>query len=108
MITVISGTNRPGSNTRKVAEIVRDLLRRGGEATTLIDLSDLPPELFTDSSYSSKPESFTPFQDAVLDADGILTVVPEYNGSFPGILKYFIDRASYFILVFHIDFHVSF
>ncbi len=95
MITVLSGTNRPGSNTRKVAEIVLDLLREGGEANTLIDLSDLPAELFANSSYSSKPGSFTPFQDAVLESDGILTIVPEYNGSFPGVLKYFVDMLQF-------------
>jgi len=95
MITVISGTNRPGSNTRKVAEIVLELLGEGGETTTLIDLSDLPAELFAHTSYSSKPESFTPFQEAVLDSHGILTVVPEYNGSYPGVLKYFVDMLRF-------------
>jgi NAD(P)H-dependent FMN reductase len=95
MITVISGTNRPGSNTRKVAEIVLDHLRKGGEATSLIHLADLPAEIFAASSYSSKPESFASFQDAVLEADGLLTVVPEYNGSFPGVLKYFIDMLQF-------------
>jgi NAD(P)H-dependent FMN reductase len=95
MITVISGTNRPGSNTRKIAEIVLDLLRQAGEKTTLIDLSNLPPQIFDVSSYSSKPESFTPFQDALLETHGILTVVPEYNGSFPGVLKYFVDMLRF-------------
>jgi len=28
-------------------------------------------------------------------ADGIVTVVPEYNGSFPGVLKYFIDMLRF-------------
>jgi chromate reductase len=95
MITIISGTNRPGSNTRKVAEIVLDLLREGGEATTLIDLSDLPTELFSSTSYAEKPEAFGPIQTAILESSGILTVVPEYNGSFPGVLKYFIDMLRF-------------
>ena len=95
MITIISGTNRPGSNTRKVAEIVLDLLREGGETTTLIDLSDLPPELFSTSSYADKPDAFAPTQTAILESSGILTIVPEYNGSFPGVLKYFIDMLRF-------------
>ena len=95
MITVISGTNRPGSNTRKVAEIVLDLLREGGETTTLIDLSDLPPELFSTTSYADKPDAFEPIQTAILRSSGILTIVPEYNGSFPGVLKYFIDMLRF-------------
>ena len=95
MITVISGTNRPGSNTRKVSEIVLDLLRENGETTTLVDLSDLPAELFATSSYAAKPDAFAPVQKAILESKGILTVVPEYNGSFPGVLKYFIDMLRF-------------
>jgi NAD(P)H-dependent FMN reductase len=95
MITVISGTNRPGSNTRKVAGLVRDMLLEHGEETVLLDLAELPPELFDNSAYASKPQSFARFQDAVLSTDGVLTVVPEYNGSFPGVLKYFIDMLRF-------------
>ena len=95
MITVISGTNRPGSNTRKVAKIVLDLLRESVEKTTLIDLSDLPAELFATSSYADKPDTFAPIQKAILETKGILTIVPEYNGSFPGVLKYFIDMLRF-------------
>jgi len=95
MITVISGTNRPASNTRKVAALIDEMLRKNGEETTLIDLAKLPAEIFVDSSYKTKPASFSTFQDAVLQSDGLFTVVPEYNGSFPGVLKYFIDMLSF-------------
>jgi NAD(P)H-dependent FMN reductase len=95
MITVISGTNRPGSNTRKVAVQIGHMLSATGEETSLLDLADLPSEIFSDSSYASKPGSFATFQDQILDAAGVLTVVPEYNGSFPGVLKYFIDMLRF-------------
>jgi len=95
MITVISGTNRPRSNTRKIAALVQKMLTEGGEKVTFIDLADLPAEIFADSSYASKPESFGAFQKAMLETDGVLTVVPEYNGSFPGVLKYFIDMLRF-------------
>lgn len=95
MITVISGTNRPGSNTLKVATIVHKMLARHGDEVALLDLATLPPEIFSGSSYASKPDAFAPFQEVVLEAVGFLTVVPEYNGSFPGILKYFIDMLRF-------------
>ena len=76
MITVISGTNRPGSKTRKISQIVHDVLREHGEEVSFIDLASLPAELFSPSSYDDKPTTFAPFQDAVLKTDGILTVVP--------------------------------
>lgn len=95
MITVISGTNRPGSNTHKIAVLIQEMLEGNGEEVTLLDLAELPAEIFGESSYASKPKSFAAFQDQMLKTDGLLTVVPEYNGSFPGVLKYFIDMLSF-------------
>ena len=95
MITVISGTNRPNSNTRKIAGQVHDMLSEHGEDAMVLDLAELPPEIFDNSAYASKPSSFASFQDAVLSTDGVLTVVPEYNGSFPGVLKYFVDMLRF-------------
>ncbi len=95
MITVISGTNRPGSNTRKIAVLVQEMLQETGEEVTLLDLGELPPEIFAESSYASKPTSFAPFQEQILKTEGVLTVLPEYNGSFPGVLKYFIDMLRF-------------
>lgn len=95
MITVVSGTNRLGSNTRKIAVIIQEMLEGAGEEVTLLDLALLPVEIFDQPSYGSKPDSFAEFQDLILKTDGLLTVVPEYNGSFPGVLKYFIDMLSF-------------
>ena len=61
----------------------------------LLDLAELPPEIFADSSYASKPGSFAAFQEQMIETDGVLTVIPEYNGSFPGVFKYFIDMLSF-------------
>jgi NAD(P)H-dependent FMN reductase len=36
-----------------------------------------------------------PFAKAVLDAHGLVVVTPEYNGSFPGVLKVFIDHLKF-------------
>ena len=33
--------------------------------------------------------------DRLLEADGLICVVPEYNGGFPGALKHFIDHWKY-------------
>lgn len=95
MITLLSGTNRPDSKTLEVARLANAILTRNNHDVSLLDLSQLPPELFLKESYASTPDSFKVFQQAILDADGILTVVPEYNGSFPGVLKYFIDMLRF-------------
>jgi len=95
MITVISGTNRPQSNTSKVASLAVEGLRQTGEEIELLDLAGLPVELFDGASYGEKPAAFAPFQEAILATDGILTVIPEYNGACPGVMKYFIDMLRF-------------
>jgi NAD(P)H-dependent FMN reductase len=95
VIVIISGTNRPGSNTRKVAARVEAAYKASGVKTGLLDLADLPPEIFSPESYAAKPPGFSRFTSAVLAADGLVVVTPEYNGSLPGILKYFIDMLPF-------------
>ena len=95
MIALIAGTNRPDSKTLQVAGIANSILAANDHPVTLIDLADLPQELFSSASYADKPASFDHLQQTILDADGILTVVPEYNGSFPGVLKYFLDMLRF-------------
>jgi NAD(P)H-dependent FMN reductase len=95
MIVVLSGTNRPEANTRHVAQRCARIVRAEGEEATLLDLGELPPALFSPDAYADKPPEFADWQQAVLDAAGILVVVPEYNGSFPGALKYFIDMLRF-------------
>ncbi len=95
MMTLIVGTNRPGSNTRKVAAQIEDIYREMKTPLKVLDLAQLPPEIFSPSSYAEKPKSFAPFADAVLQASGLIVVTPEYNGSVPGVLKYFIDMLKF-------------
>ena len=95
MIAVIAGTNRPGSNTLKVARLAEKILVDHSDEVAFIDLAALPPDLMAGASYATKPDGFDVFQEVVLAAQGILTVVPEYNGSFPGILKYFVDMLRF-------------
>jgi NAD(P)H-dependent FMN reductase len=75
--------------------LAEEILQDAGARVTLLDLVELPPELFSAESYATKPAAFARFQGAVIEAQGILTVTPEYNGSFPGVLKYFIDMLRF-------------
>jgi chromate reductase len=95
MIEIISGTNRPGSNTRKVAAQVEAAYKSLGVPMRLLDLATMPPEIFAPSSYAQKPAGFLKLTDRILAADGLVVVTPEYNGGLPGILKYFIDMLPF-------------
>jgi NAD(P)H-dependent FMN reductase len=95
MIVLISGTNRPGSTTLKVARQAEAALKAAGAEVFFIDLQDLPAACASGAAYKAKPPELAPWQEAVLKADGILSVIPEYNGSFPGIYKLFIDMLKF-------------
>jgi NAD(P)H-dependent FMN reductase len=95
MITLIIGTNRPGSNTRKVARHVEEIYAELKVPLRVLDLAQLPSEIFSPSSYGEKPKSFQSFADGVLQSSGLHVVTPEYNGSVPGVLKYFIDMLKF-------------
>jgi chromate reductase len=95
MIALIVGTNRPGSNTRKIARHLEETYAELKTPLRVLDLAQLPAEIFHPTSYAEKPASFAPFTDTVLAADGLHVVTPEYNGGIPGVLKYFIDMLKF-------------
>jgi NAD(P)H-dependent FMN reductase len=94
-ILIISGTNRPTSSTLRVARRVQQHYRNASIRDEMLNLEDLPIDLFQPAAYSNKPRDFLPLQQTILDAAGLHVVLPEYNGSFPGVLKYFIDLLSF-------------
>jgi chromate reductase len=95
MITLLIGTNRPEANSRKIAAHIEGVYDSLGEPVRVLDLIDLPAALFEPAAYAEKPEAFKPFSEAVLSAKGLHVVLPEYNGGFPGVLKYFIDMLPF-------------
>lgn len=95
MIVLLIATNRPGSNTGKVAAHVAEIYAAKGTPLHVIDLHKLPPEIFSPSSYAEKPAGFAPFQEAISKASGVVIVTPEYNGGIPGVFKYFLDMLKF-------------
>jgi len=95
MITIISGTNRPGSTTLKVAKYYQKRLQEKGVAAGLLTLSQLPDNLIVSDLYGKRSPEFEPIQEIITQADKFIFVIPEYNGSFPGVLKVFIDACSF-------------
>lgn len=94
-ILIISGTNRPGSNALKIARILEGHYQKAGAPVALYSLAEMPAEIFNPSSYASKPQAWAAVQQRVVDSLGLHVVTPEYNGSFPGVLKYFVDMLKF-------------
>ena len=95
MITIISGTNRQGSNTLKVAKYYQKTLKAKGLETTVFTLEDLPANLINTDLYGKRSDEFQVIQDMVTNTSKFLFIIPEYNGSFPGVLKTFIDACNF-------------
>ncbi|MFS4460194.1 NAD(P)H-dependent oxidoreductase [Bdellovibrio sp. HCB2-146] len=94
-VVVISGTNREGANSLKVAETMRELLLDEGAQVEVLDLAKVPPTTYSSQNYSHTPKTFQKkFDEPIAKAESIVVVVPEYFGSFPGILKTFFDYVQ--------------
>src|SRR5688500_4158860 len=89
-ILIISGTNRPQANALRVARIIERNYAAIDEPCEVLSLQDLPREMFEPAAYAHKPPGIVALQQRILAARGLHIVTPEYNGSFPGVLKYFI------------------
>ena len=98
MITIIQATNRIDSNTEYISRQVEDLIRSiyPGQIG-YVSMQDLPAEILHVDPYSEKtmPDKLRAIQDQwMIPATKFIWISPEYNGSYPGVVKLFIDAIS--------------
>lgn len=92
MITIISATNRPNSNTYKIALYYLQLMKSRGVEVSLLSLEQVPADIAFNEVFNSRSTAFQQILDKyIIPAQKYVIIAPEYNGSFPGILKTFID-----------------
>jgi chromate reductase, NAD(P)H dehydrogenase (quinone) len=98
MITVISGTDRKDGLTHVLAQHYANTIQsKTGETVKLLSLEDIPIAYYGADMYKKDTltTEFIAIEEAyMIPADKLFFVIPEYNGSFPGILKLFIDACS--------------
>jgi chromate reductase, NAD(P)H dehydrogenase (quinone) len=95
MITIIAGTNRKNSNSLKVATYYQRQLDKKGFGSEILSLEELPDNFLVSDLYGARSESFQPIQDRITMTTKFIFIIPEYNGSFPGVLKMFIDACLF-------------
>src|SRR3954452_7064668 len=87
-IPVLLGTPRQGRESEHVALFVLEQTKkRAGVETELIDVRTLPMKL-DDAGEEMKDPKFSATVDR---SDALIIVTPEYNHSFPGLLKHALD-----------------
>ena len=94
MITIVSGTNRKNSNSRKVSDTCLRILNDLGHEAQVFSLTDLPDNFFSviydkhSSGYQNLIDNY------IKEVERLVFVLPEYQGSYPGVLKAFLDAID--------------
>lgn len=87
MVTIISGTNRIGSRTLQVANHYLSMFQTYNADVHLVSLVGL--------NVVEKSTDLLAIQEKYLvPSEKFVFVMPEYNGSFPGILKTMLDNTD--------------
>jgi len=93
-IAIISSSIRVDNKSQHVAAYLQQYLTENNIANAeVLDLKDYSFPLFESTfQYVKSPSLYLlAFQKKIIDADGIIIVTPEYNGSIPASLKNIID-----------------
>ena len=87
MITVVAGTDRKGSMTLLVARHYYTILEEKGVEARLLSLENR--KVWEKGEEMSEIE-----KEYLIPADKFIFIMPEYNASFPGILKTMMDNSD--------------
>jgi len=95
-ILAFAGSLRRDSFNKRVVSIAAHGAREAGAEVTLIDLKDFPLPLYDQDLEAEQgmPENGKKLKKLFIDHDGLLIASPEYNSSFPAVLKNAIDWVS--------------
>lgn len=86
MITIISGTNRD-NNTKRVAREYQRFLQERNIESLLLALDE--------KTVFARDDEFIKMEKEYLEpASKFIIIMPEYNGSYPGILKLMMDNTD--------------
>ena len=89
-LPIVLGTNRKDRESEKVARWIFGKMKdREDIETEFFDVRDF--DLPHDDYGTTIAELFPEWRDAVIRADGLVIVTPEYNHGYPGILKSVLD-----------------
>ena len=94
-LLVFAGSTRQQSFNRKLARATADMARDAGAAVTLLELSDYDIPMYNaDLEAQGTPQDVVRLKQALFDHPAWIICTPEYNASYPALLKNTIDWAS--------------
>jgi chromate reductase len=95
-ILVLTGSARLDSVNRKLARQTVEALRSAGVEATLADLRDFPMPIYDGDLEAGEgiPPAAKALKELARRHEGFAIASPEYNGSFPALLKNALDWIS--------------
>ena len=98
-VLTLVGSLRAASVNRQIAQLAAEVAPEGVTVTLFEGLGDLPfynEEIddATNDAVEHAPAPVEALRAAAADADAVLVVTPEYNGSIPAVIKNAIDWLS--------------
>ena len=93
-VLVLVGSLRAGSTNAQLADAAIAHLPAGVDGTVFARLADLPHYSEDLDSADHLPQVARELREAVADADALLLVTPEYNGSMSSAVKNAVDWTS--------------
>lgn len=89
-LTLVGGISRSSLN-KTYFKSIQELIKDDFEFNNF-DISKLP--FFSQDLENDPPDIVTQFKEQIREAEAVLIITPEYNRSFPGVLKNAIDWGS--------------
>ncbi|APE05940.1 MULTISPECIES: NADPH-dependent FMN reductase [Alteromonas] len=95
-ILAFAGSTRDGSFNNAIVKVAAQGAKEAGAEVTLISLADYEMPIFNEDEEAEFgiPENALAFKALLMEHDGFLIASPEYNSSYPALLKNAIDWAS--------------
>lgn len=95
MITLICATHRPKNQTRRVVEKYAEILEGLNQEVATLDMDELPEEFMVKNTFGTPEHSLDKIvEDKIRPAEKFVIIAPEYNGSYPGLFKVFLDAVA--------------
>ncbi len=94
-LLIFAGSTRQQSYNRRLAAVAAGIARERGAEVTHLELADLDIPLYNaDLEARGTPPDVIRFKQLLADHPAWIVCTPEYNGSYPALLKNVIDWAS--------------
>lgn len=94
MISVICATHRPQNQTLAVVNKYAEILQELGEEVQILKMDDLPEDFMVTNTFGKPSHGLEEVVSKwIAPSEKMVIIAPEYNGSYPGVFKVFLDAV---------------